>query len=100
MDDYKNQLRRKRKSQIGFKTRSSNFARRIIESSDYQRANIQPSKEGNITGHEIQSESTIAYLCTTAIQAAINNKQLALFYMIQGKIYYHERKEIAYAIKI
>ena len=40
----------------------------------YQCANIQPSKAGNITGHEIQSETSIAHLCTTATQAAINNK--------------------------
>ena len=74
MDDYKNQLRRKRKSKIRFKARSFNFARRIVESQDYQRANIQPCKAGSITGHEIQSETSIAHLCTTATQAAINNK--------------------------
>ena len=74
MDDYKNQLRRKRKSKIRFKACSSNFARRIVESTDYQRADIQPCKAGNITRHEIQSETSIAHRCTTATQAAINNK--------------------------
>ena len=73
MDDYKNQLRRKRKSKIRFKACSSNFARRIVESPDYQCANIQPCKAGNIAGYEIQSETSIAHRCTTAIQAAINS---------------------------
>ena len=75
MDDYKNQLRRKRKSKIRFKARSSDFARRFTKRKDYKRQNIQPSKAGNITGHEIQSPTSIAHLCTTATQAAINNKQ-------------------------
>ena len=83
MDDYKNQLHSKRKSKIRFKTRSPNFARRIVESPDYQRTNIQPCEERNITGHEIQSETSIAHLCTTATQAAINNKQLGVFYRRQ-----------------